>query len=213
MISKCSASAESNRQQTPNPSICHLPSAHFVEKHSSDPQPSFTTLGPKRLSEFEGAPHPVRAAFWRRLREGLAAEREIEAWLAEFAPPRSTTTHRFVGWDRSWQRRARAVRRAALRPADSLPLDRDIDPLREIPAEVYVEALTGQEVPPSRRMNCPLLDHDDSYPSCRIYEFTWNCFSCNRGGTIYELAAYLWGMDRRGRAFVELHKRLRAVFS
>ncbi len=80
-----------------------------------------------------------------------------------------------------------------------------------IPADVYIEALTGEVA--SRSMRCPLPDHEDRYPSCRVYEFGWNCFACNRGGTVYDLAAILWDIEPRGRGFVELHKRLRAVFT
>jgi hypothetical protein len=46
----------------------------------------------------------------------------------------------------------------------------------------------------------------------------WYCFGCGRGGSIYDLAALLWltgqsqGMPLRGRQFIEVRRRLMAIF-
>ncbi|MBA2707562.1 MAG: hypothetical protein H0U59_07145 [Gemmatimonadaceae bacterium] len=41
---------------------------------------------------------------------------------------------------------------------------------------------------------CPLPDHHDKTPSFHVYpqQNTWHCFGCNRGGDIFDLAAYYY---------------------
>lgn len=175
----------------------------------------FASLGSRRLAQFEAAPESVRRAFGARLREGLDKEREDEAWLEDAAPQRvfDTRGHRFVEWDESWQRRAEAIRKAKVHPEQDWTPNRDEDPLRDIPAAVYVEALTGEEVPRNGLMRCPLPDHDDFSPSFKVYDMGWRCFGCGHTGTVYDLASILWGIEARGSGFVELHKRLRVVFA
>jgi len=41
----------------------------------------------------------------------------------------------------------------------------------------------------------------------------WSCYSCRRGGSIYDLAAEVWGKGTKGREFVELRRRLLQVFA
>jgi hypothetical protein len=87
------------------------------------------------------------------------------------------------------------------------------DPLRAIAPAVYVTALTGQAVGRTRKISCPF--HNDRTPSFHVYETAddgWYCFGCRRHGqTAYDLAAALWGLDTRGRDFVELRARLYAL--
>jgi hypothetical protein len=85
------------------------------------------------------------------------------------------------------------------------------DPLLTIEPARYVEALTGQVVPRDRKISCPL--HDDSTPSLHVYrhpENGWHCYGCHRGGTIYDLAGALWGLQTRGSDFLALRVRLSA---
>jgi hypothetical protein len=85
------------------------------------------------------------------------------------------------------------------------------DPLLTIEPARYVEALTGQIVPRDRKIRCPL--HDDSTPSLHVYrhpENGWHCYGCHRGGTIYDLAGALWGLQTRGSDFLALRVRLSA---
>lgn len=172
------------------------------------------------LAAFLAAPESVRAAFWRGLGAEVAAERDDERWLADlhdgdqlarpYRAPHVTVTQ----WNASWDRRARAVRKARLAPESDWTPSRDEDPLVDIPAAVYVEALTGQDVPASGSMRCPLPDHEDHNPSFRVYAGAgWRCFGCGRSGTIYDLAAALWDITPRGSGFREIHRRLRAVFA
>lgn len=73
------------------------------------------------------------------------------------------------------------------------------DWLLALSPEQYVTALTGQPVNRDRKVRCPL--HDDRTPSLHVYEDPeagWFCFGCRRGGTAYDLAAGLWGMQPRG---------------
>ncbi len=62
-------------------------------------------------------------------------------------------------------------------------------------------------------MHCPF--HSDVHPSLHVYPAAdrgWCCFSCGRGGSIYDLAAALWGMGTRGKEFLELKRLLRERF-
>jgi peptidoglycan LD-endopeptidase LytH len=89
------------------------------------------------------------------------------------------------------------------------------DPLRAIPPPGYFAVLARTEVPSSGFVNCPLPDHDDPDPSCRVWnepDRGWYCFGCRRGGDIYELAGGLWDLDRRGKTFLEIRRRLTRLF-
>jgi len=84
--------------------------------------------------------------------------------------------------------------------------------LEGVAPEVYVQRLTRQTVGRSRKVHCPL--HDDDTPSLHVYpeaERGWFCFGCGRGGTVYDLAAALWGRELRGRGFAALHADLHAL--
>lgn len=73
------------------------------------------------------------------------------------------------------------------------------DWLLALSPEQYVTALTGQRMNRDRKVRCPL--HNDRTPSLHVYEDPdagWYCFGCRRGGTAYDLAAGLWGIQPRG---------------
>lgn len=83
------------------------------------------------------------------------------------------------------------------------------DPVREVAPARYVAALLGVQVPRHRKVPCPF--HADEDPSLHVYpraDQGWFCFSCRRGGSVYDLAAALWGMQTRGPAFKALRHRL-----
>src|SRR4051812_14035317 len=88
------------------------------------------------------------------------------------------------------------------------------DPLLAIAPDVYVRRLLGVEIPRHRKVRCPF--HDDRQASLHVYETAqrgWYCFgSCRRGGTIYDLAAPLYGYEPRGEDFVRLRAELRGLF-
>jgi RepB DNA-primase from phage plasmid/CHC2 zinc finger len=87
------------------------------------------------------------------------------------------------------------------------PLDRA---LLAIPAEQYVQALTGIRPNRARKIPCPF--HDDRDPSLQLYgDASWYCFGCRRGGTIYDFAALLWGAGTKDHAFLKLRSRLAQV--
>jgi DNA primase len=79
-----------------------------------------------------------------------------------------------------------------------------------VPAETYVQALTGREPDRTGKIACPF--HDDSTPSLQLYEDgTWYCYgACQAGGSIYDFAARLWHLDTKGRDFLQLRERLLA---
>jgi hypothetical protein len=88
------------------------------------------------------------------------------------------------------------------------------DPLRRIPPAVYVEVLTGLAVARNRKVSCPW--HEDRVPSLHVYERPeqgWYCFGCGRGGSIYDLAAELYGLRPRGREFLQLRALLSERFA
>ena len=91
--------------------------------------------------------------------------------------------------------------------------DRDSgdDRLLTISPIVYGAQLLGVEVPRSGFVTCPW--HEDKTPSLKLYETPergWYCYSsrCRRGGSIYDLAARLWGLSTRDEDFVALRARL-----
>jgi hypothetical protein len=90
-----------------------------------------------------------------------------------------------------------------------------IDDARRVPPPVYFRLLAGVEVPEcGGDVRCPLPDHDEQHPSCRVYptpERGWVCFGCQRGGTIYDLASLLdrGPGGRRGALRGEEFKRVR----
>lgn len=160
--------------------------------------------GTRRLQEFLAAPPEVQHAFMSRLRQHARAERDFENWLAASesdpvlpAPPATELARRPLRWDRSWSRRAKGL------------LVDHPDRLSDIPAAEYVPALTGEE---GRIVCCPLPDHDERTGSFWVYpdDRGWYCFGCGRGGDIYALAGYLWGIDHRGSGFREIRQRLEA---
>ena len=73
-------------------------------------------------------------------------------------------------------------------------------------------ALTGQQVGRSRKVSCPL--HEDSTPSLQVYRDPsrgWFCFGCRRGGSIYDLAGAVWGIEPRGSGFAALREGLQVA--
>src|SRR4051812_493347 len=102
------------------------------------------------------------------------------------------------------------VRRTAP-PPDGRRAD---DPLLAIAPEQYVRRLLGVEVPRHRKVPCPF--HADRTASLHVYDTTergWYCFGrCRRGGTIYDLAAPLYGLEARGEDFLRLRAELRGLF-
>jgi hypothetical protein len=78
----------------------------------------------------------------------------------------------------------------------------------------YVSELLGVQARPGRKVRCPF--HRDERPSLHVYptaERGWCCFSCGRGGSIYDLAAALWSVPPRGREFIELKQLLAERFA
>jgi hypothetical protein len=88
------------------------------------------------------------------------------------------------------------------------------DPLLQIDPATYVTRLLGVTARAGRKVACPF--HADERPSLHVYPTAargWSCFSCRRGGSIYDLAAQVWGLDTRGRDFIELRRRLTDEFA
>jgi hypothetical protein len=104
--------------------------------------------------------------------------------------------------------------RAPRASAPAPDAERGEDPLLAIPPDVYVRRLLGVDVPRHRKVRCPF--HPDRHASLHVYETAergWYCYGrCRRGGTIYDLAAPLYGYDPRGEDFKNLRRELRRLF-
>ena len=87
------------------------------------------------------------------------------------------------------------------------------DPLLALAPRDYVERLLGQAVGRSGKVLCPF--HADGTPSLHVYPEPgrgWYCYGCGRGGSVYDLAALLWGhTGTRGSEFVALRDELREL--
>jgi hypothetical protein len=84
------------------------------------------------------------------------------------------------------------------------------DPLLALDPAFYVGELLSIAVGRNRKVTCPF--HRDAHPSLHVYPTAaqgWHCFSCGRGGTVYDLAAALRGVEPRGQDFVRLRSWLR----
>lgn len=81
------------------------------------------------------------------------------------------------------------------------------DPLKTVPASVYLPAL-GVELSSSGRFRCPMPDHEDEHPSCKAYGARWTCFACGAGGSIIDAAAAVYGIDARGPDYWRLRDRI-----
>jgi hypothetical protein len=90
-----------------------------------------------------------------------------------------------------------------------------LDDARQVPPPVYFRLLAAVEVPErGGDVRCPLPDHNERHPSCRVYpnpERGWVCFGCQRGGSIYDLASLLerGPGGRRGALQGEEFKRVK----
>jgi hypothetical protein len=97
-------------------------------------------------------------------------------------------------------------------PAPAARPARDItDTLRTIPASEYIPLLTGHKVGRDGKALCPLPGHDERTPSCQVFtaaEQGWYCYGCQRGGTIIDLGAAIYGIEPRGRGFHDIRRRL-----
>ena len=85
------------------------------------------------------------------------------------------------------------------------------DALAAIAPPVYVELLTGRERGRDGKIACPF--HDDSTPSLEVYDDPaggFFCFGCERGGTIIDFGAELYGIEPRGAGYHEVRRRLAA---
>jgi hypothetical protein len=91
----------------------------------------------------------------------------------------------------------------------------DDDPLRQIPPAMYMHALTGLKPGRSGKVSCP-FHGEDRTPSLHVYSDPadgWYCYGCQRGGSIYDLGAEVFGLSTRGREFIELRRRLHAALA
>lgn len=74
--------------------------------------------------------------------------------------------------------------------------------------------MLGRSAGRDHKIACPF--HEDQRPSLHVFaipERGWCCFSCGCGGTIYDMAAALWGITPRGREFIQLRGLLQERFA
>lgn len=87
------------------------------------------------------------------------------------------------------------------------------DSLLTIPASTYVPSLTGRPAGRDGKVRCPFhADGQERTPSLQVYDDPdrgWVCFgACDRGGSIIDFGALLWGIEPRGRGYHEIRRRL-----
>jgi hypothetical protein len=93
--------------------------------------------------------------------------------------------------------------------------DADGDALRAISPLAYVQALTGLTPGRDGKVSCPFHGADRT-PSLHVYSEPadgWYCYGCQRGGSIFDLGAEVFGLTTRGRDFIELRRRLHEALS
>jgi hypothetical protein len=149
--------------------------------------------GPERLRFFDNLTDARQADCWGKLHEQLLGERILDALLVGPLAPKQ-----------SRQRRS-----STNRGFPRFPRDLRDDVLDTIPPSEYVEALTGESVPHSGVIRCPLPGHDDRTPSFQVYRDPgrgWYCFGCHRGGSAIDLASYLTGIEPRGDGYQEIRR-------
>jgi len=86
--------------------------------------------------------------------------------------------------------------------------------LLAIPAADYARVLSSREPNREGKIRCPF--HEDANPSLQLYpDGGFYCFGsgCRRGGSIFDFAGHVWGIDPRGTAFLELRERLAIAFA
>jgi DNA primase len=80
--------------------------------------------------------------------------------------------------------------------------------LLAIPAAEYVRVLSGASPDRAGKIHCPF--HDDETASLQLYsDGSWYCFgACKAGGSIFDFASRVFGLETKGRVFLELRARL-----
>jgi CHC2 zinc finger len=167
----------------------------FASWHAAHPD----MPGWARAEAFRFLPTEAQAARWEHLNERCRLWNESDYLLEQ---------RRYEEWPPSkrHQQTQRSTCATSTRSGTvALSID---DPLKSIDPRVYVEALCGVEVPANGWLRCPLPDHDDHTPSFQVLSSHWRCFGCDRGGSIIDLAAALYGIEPRGRGYFRLRDRI-----
>jgi hypothetical protein len=159
--------------------------------------PDFPAAG--RAALFDALPQDAQEACWAEVRQrtDLRIESELiyEARFEEEWPPP--------------KRQPPAPCSTTGTPSTSRWRASD-DPLKGILARVYFEVVAGITVPASGWVSCPMPDHEDVHPSCRVTGMRWRCWSCGAGGSIIDLGEAVYGIEPRGQGFREIRRRLLA---
>lgn len=134
-------------------------------------------------------------------------------------PPTPVVAERLQPWHRVSATRLLDELPDPPKPPPVATADRHVaehdDPLRQIPPTVYIPVLTGMTPGRSGKVSCP-FHGEDRTPSLHVYSDPadgWYCFGCQRGGSIYDLGAEVFGLSTRGREFVELRRRLHTALA
>jgi Bifunctional DNA primase/polymerase, N-terminal/CHC2 zinc finger len=156
----------------------------------------------------------------------LAPGVEIKAEHYVVAPP-SVTTGRYV-WELDpedvplaavpmpWLMRMTDWPAREPRPPRSTEPGRIVQKQEQIAPADYLRALAGLHVDRRGFVRCPF--HDDRTPSLLAYptaERGWFCFGCKRGGSIYDFAGLLLGIesrDLRGATYEAVWRHVRTFY-
>ena len=92
-------------------------------------------------------------------------------------------------------------------------IDTTSDALLALPATEYVPALLGRELGRDGKTTCPWhAGGAERTPSLHCFPDGrgWFCWPCDRGGTIIDFGALLYGIEPRGRGYHDIRRRLAA---
>jgi hypothetical protein len=116
--------------------------------------------GHGRLAGFEALPQRDQDACWDDLAEQCRRWTDAEYLLEQ---------RRYEEWPapKRHQRVQRSTAATSTRPGVVVVSSTD-DPLKAVPPAVYFEAIAGIVVPPNGWVSCPMPDHPDEHPSCKV---------------------------------------------
>jgi len=194
----------------------HPPSAIVLSGSAGHAHAYFTLSAPVTVPELERANRILAHALGGDLASVDAARilRPPSSWNHKHAPPAPV---RLIELDQTrpydLNQLLNGLQEPPGRPSASVTPRRSCRTetdrlLVAIPAAEYVHALTGLTPDRAGKIHCPF--HDDATASLQLYDDgTWYCFgACQAGGSIFDFASRVFGLQTKGRGFLELRGRL-----
>jgi hypothetical protein len=167
----------------------------FASFHAATPN----MPGWARVEAFRFLPAEDQASCWVALQAESDRRNELERrdplLYDEWPPPKRLSPHHGTPTSTSTDK-------------GRVELPEHDDPLKRIPAAVYLPAIAGVDVSSSGRCRCPMPDHPDEHPSAKAYGTRWVCFSCGAKGDVIKLASEIYAIEGRGEGYWQLRDRI-----